>query len=687
MSGILVYRIDGIEYVQNLAPDTITVKPDPQLYLTYFMSRTVYSDDPFSVELEPALPFHLGLLIENRGYGDAKNLKIASSQPVILQNDKGLLVDFSIIGSRFGNRPVANTLNIEFGDIYAQSNIIGVWDLVSTVRGNFYNFTARFQYNGPIDDGRLSLIESVEIYELNHLVRMTGEHPRMENSFGYYTDDGLDDFLVNRNPDAFYYPDTVFTSDTRSRNFSVSHVIDQAGFSEPQHNVSNGRVFVEVHHTNLTNEARSQLHEWVYIRFDDPMKGTDYLLRSATRTDLNYTLIEQANSWQTTWTEYLKDGGIEEQNFIHLFDFGIAETYILEFVLQPPVSNVRILESTNTSFIVAWDPAVGATSSFVLIKPSIMDDQYYRVVYEFIQRTSCRIDYLTEGTQYTIKVFTGDHGNYERIGATVNGRTTGVNRCGNGIVDPGEDCDDGGDSNGFETSNCTIACVARHKNDTGFEIPTSDVPSVNPSASTEPSSSPSLVPTASLVPSISPSTNPTSSIEPSNVPSSHPSLRPSPLASEEPTSIPSSEPSASAMPSASEEPTNVASFHPSMRGSEPPSPNPTQAPTGPGICPARDACEHSPDGAITRYTLHRDFNLILFQFCRSACVRRTMVRLFMRLRRFKCGKCGRNGSRDDSDADSRGNVFDREDMSQEEQNEAVDKTSTGSNIFDLHFMN
>merc|ERR1719343_1461329 len=106
VSGILTYVISGVEYVQNLSPDTITVKPDPQLHLTYFYSRTAYSDDPFTENIiEPAQPFHLGILIENRGYGNASNVKIASSQPEIIENKKGLLVDFSIIGARFGNRP------------------------------------------------------------------------------------------------------------------------------------------------------------------------------------------------------------------------------------------------------------------------------------------------------------------------------------------------------------------------------------------------------------------------------------------------------------------------------------------------------------------------------------------------------------------------------------------------------
>ena len=83
----------------------------------------MYADDPFTPEIfEPSVPFQLAVLIENRGYGDAYDLNIASSQPVITENEKGLLVDFTIVGARLGNEPTSNTLNVDFGTVEAQSN-------------------------------------------------------------------------------------------------------------------------------------------------------------------------------------------------------------------------------------------------------------------------------------------------------------------------------------------------------------------------------------------------------------------------------------------------------------------------------------------------------------------------------------------------------------------------------------
>ena len=93
------------------------------------------------------------------------------------------------------------------------------------MRGTFYNFSATFEYKGPINDDRLSLIESVNIHELTHIVRIDGNHP-LGIGLGYY-DDGSDDFLINLNPDAFSIPDRVFTSDTRQSNFTVTSAVSK----------------------------------------------------------------------------------------------------------------------------------------------------------------------------------------------------------------------------------------------------------------------------------------------------------------------------------------------------------------------------------------------------------------------------------------------------------------------------
>ncbi len=396
---------------------------------------------------------------------------------------------------------MSNSLKIDFGTIPAQSNVVGVWDLVSSLRGNFFNFSASFQYQGPIDDARLSLIENVSVYELTHLVRVVGNHPAIPGGLGY-TDDGLDDFLVNKNADAFYNPDTVFMSDTRERTYPVSSVIGRAWSDKPQYAEDSGRVTVLVHH-NLTIEEQDLLQDWVYIRFDDPMVGTDYLLLSVTRTDVDYILIPQSNAWQTAWTEYLLGGVIEKQNYVHLFDFGVAPTYLLTYVMQLPVTNLRITASTNNSLSVAWNDAPGTNAyrsrmleggegtgtgaAYVIIKPSGATDLYYKIAKKYVQINSCTIGQLAAGTSYTIKVFAGHFGVYEKVGAEVKGNTNGVaSECGNSIVDVGEECDEG-PANGLPESNCTDFCMHRRSSDgddddgVGDTQPPSEQPADQPS--------------------------------------------------------------------------------------------------------------------------------------------------------------------------------------------------------------
>ena len=48
IGGTLEYSIDGDDISVPLFPDTVTVKPDPKLYLHYFLEKYIQSDDPFT---------------------------------------------------------------------------------------------------------------------------------------------------------------------------------------------------------------------------------------------------------------------------------------------------------------------------------------------------------------------------------------------------------------------------------------------------------------------------------------------------------------------------------------------------------------------------------------------------------------------------------------------------------------
>jgi hypothetical protein len=68
---VLKYTFEGVDNITPLWPDTITVVPESMLILKYFVEKDVFGD----------VPFNLGLMIQNEGYGTARNIKITSGRP------------------------------------------------------------------------------------------------------------------------------------------------------------------------------------------------------------------------------------------------------------------------------------------------------------------------------------------------------------------------------------------------------------------------------------------------------------------------------------------------------------------------------------------------------------------------------------------------------------------------------
>ena len=113
----LLYDLAGEEKVTEVTPDYIFVKPMPEIALDYFLPVDVYGDDAFTPEIEPSVPFSLGLRVNNSGHGTAKNLKIDSAQPKIVENEQGLLMGFNIEGSEVNGKSSADSLLVDIGDI------------------------------------------------------------------------------------------------------------------------------------------------------------------------------------------------------------------------------------------------------------------------------------------------------------------------------------------------------------------------------------------------------------------------------------------------------------------------------------------------------------------------------------------------------------------------------------------
>ncbi len=217
VGGTLHYTESGQQISMPLFPASITVKPDPKLVLHYFLQRVVYSDDPFTKDIiEPAEPFPLGLILSNQGKGTAHHVKITSSQPKIIENEKGLLIDFKIIGTQVNTEEITPSLTTDFGEIGPGKTGVAKWMMTASLQGKFIEYEAKFEHVDDLGDPRLSLIDSVSIHELLHAVRMD-----------FPDDDERSDFLVNDVQDNDFIPDTVYSSDgsTSAVNLAVNPVI------------------------------------------------------------------------------------------------------------------------------------------------------------------------------------------------------------------------------------------------------------------------------------------------------------------------------------------------------------------------------------------------------------------------------------------------------------------------------
>ena len=203
IGGTLRYR-DGAALVEaTLTPAPITVYPQPELDLVYFHQRDVLGDDPWTDDVtEPSVPYELAVMVHNRGAGSARNLRLESAQPKIIDNEKGLLIDFKIIATEVAGEPLLPTLTADFGEVAPGDIEIGRWWLTSTLQGQFVEYSATFRHLGTWDDDRLSIIKSVEIRELIHTVRAYGDW-----------EDGKPDFLVNAVNDTLDLPDALYLSD------------------------------------------------------------------------------------------------------------------------------------------------------------------------------------------------------------------------------------------------------------------------------------------------------------------------------------------------------------------------------------------------------------------------------------------------------------------------------------------
>lgn len=315
---------EGLTY--PLYPVDITVNPSPDLYVDYFMQRDILGDDALTLGvIEPSIPAELGVIIHNKGAGIAKNVTLETAEPEIIDNEHGLAIEFAMYGASFNGSPrQLGLMEIPFGNIESGQTAVGEWLFTSSLLGHFVSYTAHVIHNSSYDNPDLSLVSHLDIHELVHPIYAYGN-----------LDDGINDFLVNDNPDAYDTPDSIYFSHGGKTSVGVVNGISFDHYVSPSDTI-------------VTLTVVPSRIGWNYGVTDDPGMN-EYEIISCIRNEDNQ-VIPLNNVWQTFVT--IPDGGDPVyENKLHIVDtipVGQTTTYTLVFAKSANQNNSVAQATTLT---------------------------------------------------------------------------------------------------------------------------------------------------------------------------------------------------------------------------------------------------------------------------------------------------------------------------------------------------
>ncbi len=314
--GGSIYGEEISQDVLKVIPDTIFVKPEPQLEITYFQPRDVEGDDPFTLDVvETPVPFTVGVIVKNSGYGIARKVKIKSQQPRIVENREGLLLIARLLGVQVNDSPLDQaSLTVDLGDIPPAGCSKGAWKMITSLSGEFIEFKATYTHASELGGEETSVIKSMNAYFISHEVR--NDQPGR---------DDILDFLADTDGDSEHLPDTLYESDCNVVPVNVLRDVTVSGDS------ASARVV-----------ANADVEGWVYFRVDDPAQAKLPIVE-VVRSDGK--VLDPANYW--TNIRYRKPDN-QKETFLNIFDFVGLGQYEYDVVYdtssddtEPPVTTLR----------------------------------------------------------------------------------------------------------------------------------------------------------------------------------------------------------------------------------------------------------------------------------------------------------------------------------------------------------
>ena len=299
-------------------PETITVYPEPRLQIRYFQPRDVQANDPFTPEIEPPIPFTLGVLVSNSGYAFARDVMIRSQQPRIVENLQGLLLVARLLGARVMDSPLdESSLTVNLGDIPPGGTRKGAWDMITTLSGEFVEFRASYTHASELGGEETSLIDFIEAHFI--AAEVLNDEPGRDRVLDFLAD-------TDRDPDRI--PDTLFESDGTILPVNHLEQVTVNPFTGPR---------------TFTVDLTADFEGWGYMRMEDPGRA-NLKIESVVRSDGR--LINEHNAWTSFRFRPSDNRRLE---FLHLFDrveAGVNYTYTVTYAAPvedttPPVTRLR----------------------------------------------------------------------------------------------------------------------------------------------------------------------------------------------------------------------------------------------------------------------------------------------------------------------------------------------------------
>jgi len=387
-------------------PDMITVQPQPLLDIAYFQPRDVQGDDPFTETVEAPIPFILGVLVRNVGYGPAKNVMIRSEQPRIVENLQSLLIVPRLLGVRVMDSPLDRTsLTVNIGDLEPGTTRKAAWDMITTLSGEFVEFSATYTHAPEFGGEETSLITNLVAHFIAKEV--------LNDQAG--RDDVLD-FLADTDRDDSMIPDALYESE--GQILPVNHIVNAAIGTPP----GPGQALAEVD---------SDRTDWCYMRLDDPHQAT-LPIDSVVRGDGK--VVNSNNYWTNIRYRESDNAKLTYLNIFDLCNLG-SNTYTVTYGAIPADTNAPV-----TTIEFAGVEVGSGTNHYITDETQIFflstDENAVSIVYSLTNAPfqPAYPFWIREAGDYTVSFFATDsEGNIENtntVRVVVNGLPPGLQQFG-----------------------------------------------------------------------------------------------------------------------------------------------------------------------------------------------------------------------------------------------------------------